>query len=84
MHLNTREGIRLNAIIDAQQVTIAKLRTWLNAVEWIYIKGIKRCPMCNETRRDGHDPQCNWVEDRAALSEDEDSRPAVETPSPEG
>lgn len=59
----------LNVTIAEHRDTIETLRTWLNAVEW-GVPGL-RCPMCRRTEREGHGPQCNWVEDRAALGEEE-------------
>ena len=59
------------ATITSLEEQAERLRTWLKAVEWVDGPGgYLRCPMCRR-RPYIHDPQCNWVEDRAALGEGE-------------
>ncbi|KKM76217.1 hypothetical protein LCGC14_1382490 [marine sediment metagenome] len=55
--------------ITTLQEQVERLRTWLKAVEWVDGPGgYLRCPMCRR-RPYIHDPQCNWVEDKAVLGE---------------
>ena len=70
---------RLVSKFAERDATITTLRTWLRevewAVEWTDMDGPDLCcPMCGHSRTAGHDPQCNWIEDRAALGEATDGQ----------